>query len=86
MSYWTVTGATIKEDGRLLEVSFKDSNSIESMTLQLGAEEWRNIIFYKGERTELNRRLDRAMAQLARHTAKAAYDIYCEANTEREGD
>lgn len=71
MSYWKVVGTQISEDGTVLTVSFKDSNSIETMTCQMSAEWWKNAIHYHFENSELQRKLDKALENMCYYTASA---------------
>lgn len=47
MSYWICTKADILEEGQIVCLSFKDKHSLETMTLQLAADTWKDTFRYK---------------------------------------
>lgn len=69
MAYWKCTSAIIKDEGRLVEMSFQDESSRSSMTLQLCAETWSKIMIYKSEAEEPERRWRSVQDSLA-------FDLY----------
>ena len=47
MSYWKCTSTKILDDGRLVEMSFKDDHSKSQTTITLDAKTWSEIMSYK---------------------------------------
>jgi hypothetical protein len=71
MAYWKVIKAEISEDGTSLEVSFKDSNSCETMTCQMSAEWWKDAIHYHFNNSDLQRKLDKALENMCYYAVSA---------------
>lgn len=85
MSYWVCQEANIKDEGRILEIRFKDTHSIETMTIQLPIEHWKNIMIYRNAYEEPERRLMDAHRDLCRYLFDVARLIK-ESETENKND
>ena len=66
MAYWKCKSATIKDDGRLLELSFYDEHSCETRTTQLPAEDWKEHLTYRFEYERGDRRIREAVEEACR--------------------
>jgi len=67
MAYWQCTAATIRHDGKTLELSFKDNHSCSSMTMELPSEVWKEIMTYKSAYDEPDRRMFAAHERLTQY-------------------
>lgn len=68
MSYWKCTDIKILDDGLSIEATFKDAHSCSRRTIQMPAEDWKNIDVYKSAYDEPERR----HAELAHLIARRA--------------
>lgn len=69
MSYWKCIDAKILDDGRLVEMSFKDDHSRSQRTITLDAKTWSDIMIFQSNAQEPERRWRQMQDQLA-------FDLY----------
>lgn len=65
MPYWKCTEAKIKDDGRLVEMSFKNEHGVSRKTITLSAKEWSEIMTYQFIAEQPERRWKEIQNELA---------------------
>lgn len=71
MIYWKIESCKIVDDGRCMEVTFKDVHGVSQMTSTMAADKWFKALFNESEIAMMDRRLNKALENMCHYAVQA---------------